>query len=110
MYVQPELAKALRILCDRHGFAIMCGYRDQREQTRLFELGRSKHPWPQSGHNKFPSRAADVVPTNWTGRSDDECFHSFATILDAELSPLGYDVVWSADEPWHYEVAKCTPS
>lgn len=62
------LSLKLRKIADRtlgYGvmdFSIDCGYRDQGEQNRLFELRRSKVRWPNSKHNHLPSKAMDCVP------------------------------------------------
>ena len=38
------------------------GFRDKETQNKYFERGESQVPWPDSKHNKYPSRAADVIP------------------------------------------------
>lgn len=43
---------------------ILCGFRDQAEQDRLFNEGKSKLRWPHGKHNSIPSKAIDVAPYN----------------------------------------------
>lgn len=45
-------------------FAITCGHRNEADQNAAFNAKpqRSKKRWPDSKHNKTPSRAVDVRP------------------------------------------------
>ena len=42
--------------------SIICGHRNEKNQTAAFEAGNSKTPWPDSNHNVLPSDALDFLP------------------------------------------------
>lgn len=42
--------------------SIICGHREEEDQNKAFEEGRSKVQWPNSKHNLIPSLAVDVAP------------------------------------------------
>ena len=46
---------------------IIEGYRGKEVQNHFFAKGTSKLKWPDSNHNKYPSRAVDVIayPIQW---------------------------------------------
>ena len=49
----------------RRDCSVICGRRDEAEQTRAYSRGVSKAPWPESKHNVVPpelSKAVDVIP------------------------------------------------
>lgn len=45
-----------------YDFTIICGYRDEEEQTHAFLQGNSTVRWPDSNHNNVPSDAFDFGP------------------------------------------------
>jgi peptidoglycan LD-endopeptidase CwlK len=53
--IMHELVKELDV-------TILCGYRNEQEQRAAFIAGHSKLMYPNSKHNKSPSRAVDVAP------------------------------------------------
>ena len=42
--------------------SVICGHRGEAEQNAAFISGASKVKYPDSNHNKFPSKAVDVYP------------------------------------------------
>jgi peptidoglycan L-alanyl-D-glutamate endopeptidase CwlK len=80
----------------RRDISITCGYRSKAEQDKAYEDGFSKLKWPESQHNKRPSRAVDVVPypEKW---SSVEAFEELAVIVKEEAELLGIDVEWGGD-------------
>lgn len=42
--------------------SLIQGFRDREEQTKAFESNHSKVQWPDSMHNKKPSKAVDLQP------------------------------------------------
>lgn len=46
---------------------VTCGYRDAEAQALAFKTGHSKARPGQSKHNRRPSDAIDIVPTEWLG-------------------------------------------
>lgn len=45
-----------------HDASVIEGYRDQSTQNKYFDSGTSRVKWPNSNHNKTPSRAMDLAP------------------------------------------------
>lgn len=43
-------------------FAVVCGFRDEEEQNKLYIKGLSRVMWPNGKHNSVPSKAADIYP------------------------------------------------
>ena len=41
---------------------VICGHRNEADQKKAFDEKRSKVKFPNSKHNKWPSKAVDVVP------------------------------------------------
>jgi peptidoglycan LD-endopeptidase CwlK len=56
---------------------ILVGHRNEADQEIVFKTGNSKKQWPNSKHNKTPSRAVDVTPypVDW---KNDKKFYWFA--------------------------------
>lgn len=48
-------------------FTILCGHRNEEDQNKAYNKGRSKLQWPESKHNSYPSIAVDLAPypLNW---------------------------------------------
>ena len=46
---------------------IVCGYRNEEDQNKAFEEGKSKKRYPNSKHNTTPSLAVDVAPYEKSG-------------------------------------------
>lgn len=42
--------------------AIMCGFRNEKDQNKAFKEGHTKLPFPQSKHNLQPAMAVDAAP------------------------------------------------
>lgn len=41
---------------------ILCGTRSKEDQNMMYKTHRSKLKYPQSKHNRLPSKAVDVAP------------------------------------------------
>ena len=68
----PELQTLFMNVIHYTDVKILSGYRGEEEQNRLFAEGASKVMFPNSKHNKYPSKAVDWAPypIDWkdTGR------------------------------------------
>lgn len=42
-------------------FGITCGHRNEYDQNKAFDEGKSKVRFPNGKHNKYPSEAVDVL-------------------------------------------------
>lgn len=61
-----RLARAA-IVNSPHDFTVICGHRNEADQNRAFDEGKSRLRWPNSAHNRTPSLAFDFVnyPVDW---------------------------------------------
>lgn len=82
--------------------SVLCGFRNEAEQTEAFISNHSKLNWPNSKHNKSPSMAIDVspYPVDW---QDREQFYLFAGYVLAtaeqlyQIGAMGRRVRWGGD-------------
>jgi peptidoglycan L-alanyl-D-glutamate endopeptidase CwlK len=96
------LQRLLRRVIERTDFTVICGFRNQSEQTKAYEAGASKLQFPHSKHNISPSLAVDCVPypVDW---NDMQRFIELATVvkeewgLMKETEKLRYELVWGGD-------------
>lgn len=58
----PDLQRVANELIKEMDVAVLCGFRNEKEQNQAFIDGTSKLQWPRSKHNKLPSEAVDLVP------------------------------------------------
>lgn len=71
--LDARLQKALFVAIEVVDFAVVFGHRDQADQEKAFQEGKSKLRWPKSKHNSLPSLAVDIAPCvggkiDWEGR------------------------------------------
>jgi peptidoglycan L-alanyl-D-glutamate endopeptidase CwlK len=62
--LQRLIGEAIRRAPRHLDFAVTCGHRDQADQDAAYRKGTSKKRWPESKHNRLPSRAVDVRPAS----------------------------------------------
>jgi peptidoglycan L-alanyl-D-glutamate endopeptidase CwlK len=60
---------------------ILCGHRPKPEQDAAVAAGTSKLPYPQSAHNKWPSRAVDAIPHPLKSWTDVAAFDALADVV-----------------------------
>lgn len=75
---------------------IIEGYRDEKTQNLYFHQNRSKVQFPDSSHNSYPSKAADVAPypIEW---NNTKRFYHFAGFVQATARSMGFRVRWGGD-------------
>jgi len=75
---------------------VLCGHRGREEQEEAVREGKSKVVFPNSKHNKFPSKAADVVPypIDW---NDSKRFMHFAGYVQGVAKMMGIKIRWGGD-------------
>ena len=63
----PEIILLCEEVIEIIDISILCGHRNEQDQTIAFNEKRSKVVWPNSNHNVIPSDAVDVAPypINW---------------------------------------------
>lgn len=83
---------------DLMDFAIVCGHRNEVEQTKAFNEKRSKVKWPNSKHNSFPAKAMDCVPYI-AGKLSWNKFHCcvLAGLILAEAKHHGISLRWGGN-------------
>jgi len=105
---RPDLQRLFNEVVRHIDCTVLCGYRNEEDQTKAFEQGYSKAKWGQSKHNTLPSNAADVIPypVDW---DDIERFERFvaqvkfiAVNMNIEIR-CGADFTTIRDFP-HYEL------
>lgn len=92
----PQLQMVVNAAIARTDFTVLCGYRGEAEQNDAFERGMSKLKYPQSKHNKWPSRAVDLAPypIDW---NDIRRFVALADLMLEEAKRLGVNMRWGGD-------------
>jgi peptidoglycan L-alanyl-D-glutamate endopeptidase CwlK len=79
------------------------GHRPKHIQDAHFQAKLSKVQWPNSKHNAFPSKAADVYPyvngrmVNGDKPGDMEQFALFAGAVLAVAASMGLKLRWGGD-------------
>lgn len=92
--------KRLQDICNEaikyYDFSVICGYRGEKDQNEAFLRGASKAKFPQSEHNKSPSRAVDLAPypIDWRDR---ERFRFLSYIIRGIADYQGVKLRWGGD-------------
>ena len=60
----PRLQNIFNVVIKRYDNSILCGYRDQHDQTLCYKSGASKLKFPKSKHNKKHSKDDDYDVEN----------------------------------------------
>lgn len=98
----PDLQRLFREVVARlpapYDLTVLCGHRGEAAQEQAFREGKSTKHWPESLHNRLPSRAVDVAvyPIDW---KDDVRFGWLAGFVFAVAVDLGLAgrVRWGGD-------------
>lgn len=102
--LQEILETAIEIM----DFSVLCGHRGEEEQNEYYHTGRSKVKYPNSKHNKSPSKAVDIAP--WPIDWEDKArFHELAGVIKAVAHEKGIKIKWGGDfkgffDGPHYEL------
>jgi peptidoglycan LD-endopeptidase CwlK len=88
---------------------VLEGHRNEIEQNRAFERGRSKLKWPLGKHNSSPALAVDVAPhpINWDNRSQFLWFGGFVLGIVEGLKiqqKITHSVRWGGDWNCNFDV------
>jgi len=107
-----KIQKIMHEAIKRMDFTVLCGFRSEEEQNKVYSKGASKLKFPKSRHNKNPSDAIDIAPwpIDWNNLAR---FRKLASIVKEEAKKLGYKVTWGGD--WttlvdmpHFQIEKGT--
>jgi peptidoglycan L-alanyl-D-glutamate endopeptidase CwlK len=76
--------------------SVLCGHRNEEEQNEAYRNNHSTLKWPESKHNRKPSRAVDVVPypINWENLNR---FYMFGGYVKGIADKLGIKIRWGGD-------------
>lgn len=75
---------------------IIEGHRGEEDQNKAYNAGRSKVKFPNSKHNKNPSKAVDVIPYTIDWKDVQRmCF--FAGFVMATAISMGIQLRWGGD-------------
>lgn len=93
---EPELQELMHHVLNIHDCTIVEGHRTEETQNEYYRTGKSQLMYPDSKHNRFPSRAVDVVPypIDW---DDRERFVYFAGIVKGVAAMMGLNIIWGGD-------------
>lgn len=79
---------------------IICGHRNEEKQNEAFHNGFSKKQWPDSIHNKSPSKATDALPypIDWEDWERNRTFGGYVLGVAARMAlPLRWGGDWDGD-------------
>jgi len=98
-----RLIKILDEAIELYDFSVLCGYRTEEEQNRLYQQGRSKLRYPNSNHNTNPSKAVDIVPypVDW---DDTKRFTYLAGLIIAIGHKNGVKIRWGGNWNMNYTI------
>jgi len=100
---EAKLQILFKHIVTNYDCTILVGHRTEEEQELAYSENRSKKHWPDSNHNKIPSRAVDVspypVPKKWGDgdRNEYEKFRYFAFYVAGVADTLGIPIRWGGD-------------
>lgn len=109
MTCHPKLIGILEEAIKWYDFSVLVGHRGAEEQNDAFDSGRSKLKWPDSRHNKVPSRAVDIAPYPIDWKNEKE-FHYLAGLVMGIAISRGVRLRWggrwtSLNDLPHFELS-----
>jgi peptidoglycan L-alanyl-D-glutamate endopeptidase CwlK len=92
----PEIQRLFNSLIEHYDISILCGYRDEEAQSKVFKEGKSTVVYPNGKHNSQPSLAIDagLYPIDW---SDKGRWYMFIGIVKERARQLGIKVRCGGD-------------
>ena len=58
----PDMQTLFNEVVKTYDCTIVCGHRNEADQNKAYNEGKSEKRWPESKHNTTPSQAVDVMP------------------------------------------------
>lgn len=88
---------------------ILEGYRTKEEQNEYYRTGKSTLQYPESKHNKQPSKAVDVIPYHkeaphyrWEDKQGFSLFAGFVLGIASQMNiPIRWGGDWDGDKNIH---------
>ena len=100
----PDLIRLFIEVIKHFDHTITDGHRSEEEQNKAYEERRSKLKWPDSKHNKYPSRAVDATPypIDYDDRERQKLFRGYVYGIASQMGiKLNKTIQW--DLP-HFEL------
>lgn len=94
--VQKLTQEAIKFI----NFTVICGYRDEKNQTMAYYSGASKVQWPGSKHNRFPSEAFDFIPCPFKSWNDTDSFARVVDVFKVVAAKKDIKISCGADWKW----------
>ena len=100
---EEDLLRLFLAVVEGFDCTIITGHRNQADQDKAVDEGKSQLKWPTGNHNAEPSRAVDVAPypIDW---DDRERFTLFAGYVLGIAKGLGIKIRWGGDWDGDYQV------
>lgn len=79
---------------------VLEGHRNEEDQNKYFNEGKSKVKWPNGNHNKLPSLAVDVAPypIDWSGKPKNLArFYFLAGFVQGVAAEMRIKIRWGGD-------------
>ncbi len=94
--LKPDLQAVLNEAIRYMDFSVIEGFRGEADQNKYFNEGKSKLRFPQSNHNKLPSKAVDLAPypSLWSNIGK---FYELADVMFKAANTLGVKLRWGGD-------------
>ena len=92
----PKLQQLFNEVIKHFDIIVLCGHRNEADQTAAFKDHKSDKQWPESKHNKLPSLAVDIAPYPivWNNK---ERFYYLAGLVEATAHDLSIPIHWGGD-------------
>jgi len=107
----PGIQRVMYAVILEVDFSVVYGHRGEEEQNKAFNGGFSTKKWPNSTHNKIPSRGIDILPypSGWPQDSDTKLikmhkiahFYYLAGVVMTKAKELDINLRWGGD--WDME-------
>lgn len=90
--IQRVFTKVLLII----DHSVICGFRNEVDQTLAYNSNNSKVQWPNGKHNTDPSKAIDIAPypTMW---DNVYYFYYLAGVVETVAREEGVTMRWGGD-------------
>lgn len=99
--VHPQLRELLYEAIKFVDFTILAGHRNEEDQNKAYDSGKSTKRWPNSKHNSLPSEAVDIAPyfldpphLDW---DDLAAFARLAGYIERIADEKGVKIRWGGD-------------
>ena len=94
----PLIQEVLNEAIELYDFAVLCGYRGEKEQNEAFNTGHSKLQFPKSKHNIMPAEAVDCAPFPISWAKDMEYrFKEMADVILLVADNKKINLVWGGN-------------